>query len=169
MEPAGDLFCGGGIHGLYQIIGELTMPIRSVLIKKLKINTQCMSHNLGKIIITFLLVCFAWIFFRMNSISNSIQYIKRMFTRPNLWVLHDQSLYSIGLDRVEMNILIMSLVVLLLVDTIRYKKNITIEKYLKEQNIWFRWSVILIIFFATIIYGVYGPLYDPTQFIYFQF
>ena len=105
----------------------------------------------------------------MNSISNSIQYIKRMFTRPNLWVLHDQSLYSIGLDRVEMNILIMSLVVLLLVDTIRYKKNITIEKYLKEQNIWFRWSVILIIFFATIIYGVYGPLYDPTQFIYFQF
>lgn len=164
-----ELYFVGGYHGLCQIVSELSMPIRDVLIRKLKVNTRCISYSLGKTVITFLVVCFGWIFFRMDSVLNSMRFIKRMFTRPNLWVLHDQSLYTIGLDRGEMNILIMSLSVLLLVDVIRYKKKVTIEKYLEEQNLWFRWSVVIILFMATIIYGIYGPAYDPVQFIYFQF
>lgn len=55
-----------------------------------------------------------------------------MFTKPNLWVLHVQSLYSIGLDRTEINIPVISLIILLLVDIVSYKKNITTGKYLGE-------------------------------------
>lgn len=159
----------GGIHGLYQVIGDISEPIRNKINYKFEVNTACMSYRLGKVFITFALTCFAWIFFRMNSLSNSIVFIKRMITRPNFWVLHNQSLYSIGLDRIEMNILLGSLMVLLLVDAVRYIKGITLDKYLKNQNLWFRWGTIIILFLATIIYGIYGPLYDSTQFIYFQF
>lgn len=159
----------GGLHGIYQIVGDLLMPVRNKIKEVFHMNTHCMSYDLGRIIITFSLTCFAWIFFRMNSLSNSIAFIKRMFTRPNPWVLHDQSLYNIGLDRTEMNILIVSLAALLLVDLIRCLKGMTIARFLKEQNTWFRWGIALILFFSTVIYGIYGPSYDPVQFIYFQF
>lgn len=159
----------GGIHGAYQIIGNLLMPIRNKIKDMLHINTNCMSFHFGKVIITFFLTCFAWIFFRMDSLSNSISFIIRIFTRPNPWVLHDQSLYNIGLDRTEVNILVISLILLFLVDLLRYKKNVIISDFLKEQNLWFRWSVIFILLFGIIIYGIYGPNYDPVQFIYFQF
>ena len=159
----------GGLHGAYQIIGDMLMPIRTKVINGLKIKTDCMSFAFGRMALTFTMVCFAWIFFRMNSIYHSVMYIRRIFTRPNWWVLYDQSLYTIGLDRIEMNILVVSLVILLLVDIIRYKKRITIDGFLKEQNIWFIWGTVIIAVLCIIIYGIYGPTYDPTQFIYFQF
>ncbi len=159
----------GGLHGLYQVIGDLLMPVRKKVINVFKVKTTCMSYQLGRIFVTFALTSFAWIFFRMSSLGQSVEFITRMFTRPNLWVLHDQSLYNIGLDRIEMNILLIALVVLLLVDLIRYRKNMTIEAFLSEQNIWFKWGAIFALLFGTIIYGIYGPSYDPVQFIYFQF
>lgn len=159
----------GGIHGIYQVIGDLLMPWRERLKDKLHINTGCMSFKLGQIGGTFLLTCFAWIFFRMNSLSDSIAFVKRIFTRPDLWVLHDQSLFSIGLNRTEMNILICALIALLLVDLVRYIKGITLDYFLRGQNLWFRWGIIYTLLYSVIIYGIYGPSYDPTQFIYFQF
>lgn len=159
----------GGLHGLYQVTGDILAPVRKKLTQRFCVKTECMSYKLGRIVVTFSLICFAWIFFRMNSISNSIAFIERMISRPNWWVLFDQSLYTIGLDRIEMNILLISISILLLVDLVRYKKKMMIDGFLREQNIWFRWGVLIIIFMAIIIYGVYGPSYDPVQFIYFQF
>lgn len=159
----------GGLHGLYQVIGDILTPVRNKLIQRFRVKTECMSYKLGRIFVTFSLICFAWIFFRMNSITNSIAFIERMISRPDWWVLFDQSLYTIGLDRIEMNIVFISIIALLSVDIVRYKKKITVEVFLEEQNIWFRWGVLLIIFMTTITYGVYGPSYDPVQFIYFQF
>lgn len=159
----------GGIHGIYQVIGDLLMPWRERLKDKLHINTGCMSFKLGQIGSTFFLTCFAWIFFRMNSLSDSIVFVKRIFTRPDLWVLHDQSLFTIGLNRTEMNILTCALITLLLVDLVRYIKGITLDYFLRGQNLWFRWGIIYALLYSVIIYGIYGPSYNPTQFIYFQF
>lgn len=159
----------GGLHGVYQVAGDLLLPLRRRVKERLRVNTQCMSYGLGQMAVTFSLCLFALIFFRMNSVSRSLAFIRRILTRPNLWVLHDQSLFTIGLDRVEMNVLLAALAALLLVDLIRYCRGVTLDVFLKEQNLWFRWSVALALFFAVVTYGIYGPAYDPVQFIYFQF
>ena len=56
-----------------------------------------------------------------------------MFTKWNPWVLFDQSLYNLGLNVTEVHVLAISMVALLLVDWIKYKKGKGIEVFLEEQ------------------------------------
>ena len=161
--------CWGGVHGLYQVIGDMLRPVKKRLIKKYKVKDKSISYKLGQIFVTFVLVDFAWIFFRMNSLSNSLKFIWRIMINWNPWVLYNQSLYKLGLNQQEIHILIISIVILFLVDCVRYKKNMTLDIFLKNECIWFRWGVLFCIFFFIVIFGIYGPAFEAKQFIYFQF
>lgn len=68
-----------------------------------------------------------------------------------------------------MNVLAAAIVMLCLVDLIRYRKKLTLDAYLKTQNLWFRWGVSFGLILLIFVYGKYGAGYDPQQFIYFQF
>ncbi len=159
----------GGIHGFYQVIGDALIPFRTKLKEKLQINTDCFSWRLLQTMTTFLLVAFAWIFFCSNSIMGALIFIKRIFVKPTPWVLFNDGLYNLGLNRTEMNILIVSIFILVVVDLIRVKKNMTIDSFLFTQNIWFEWVVIICLMFMIVTFGEYGPTFDAKQFIYFQF
>lgn len=159
----------GGIHGLYQVIGDLTRHTKEKIIKRLQIKTECMSWKLLQTVITFSLVVFAWVFFRADSITDALYFIKRMLIRQTPWALFDGTIYTLGLDATEMNILIFSIIVLLLVDLIKYRKKINLDEFLFEQNIWFEWLVLIVLIGMIFVFGEYGPAFDVQQFIYFQF
>lgn len=159
----------GGLHGLYQVIGYELRGVKNQLNEKLHTKTDCLSYKLGQVLLTFSLTAFAWIFFRANSLSDAFGYIRRMVTKPDLWNLFNGELYNLGLDRVEMNVLFVGLLVLLLVDLVRYLKKQQLDTFLAGQNLWFRWGVLLGLIAAVAIFGIYGPGYDAQQFIYFQF
>lgn len=159
----------GGIHGLYQVIGDLTAPLKKKLNLKFHVLTENFSYKFGQMIITFILADFAWIFFRANHLSDACQIIGRIFSKWDPWILFDGSMYNLGLNMMEVHILILSLLILLLVDIIRYVKNQTIDKFLSNQNLWFRWLVIFGLIFFILTYGQYGSGFSAQQFIYFQF
>ena len=159
----------GGIHGLYQVIEDATTPVREKIVKKYQMRTDNFSCRFGKIALTFILTDFAWIFFRANHVSDAFTIIARIFTKANPWILFDGSIYDILLSVNEVHILIIALVILFLVDLIRYKKNLTLAGFLNNQNLWFRYAVIFALLFFILIYGQYGPGFSAKQFIYFQF
>ena len=159
----------GGIHGMYQVIGGFLAPIKEKFIHKAGIDRQKFSFKLGQCIINFILVDFAWIFFRANTITEAVEYIYRIFAKFNPWALFDGTLYTLGLDRPEMNICIFALVILFIVDVIKYKYKLRIDAFLEKECLWFRWSVIFALIFCVTILGKYGGSYDAQQFIYFQF
>lgn len=159
----------GFLHGIYQVVGDITKPFRQSLWKKANAKTESFSFKLAQVVGTFVLVDIAWIFFKANSLGIAVDYCKRMFTKWDPWSLFNGELYNLGLDRFEFNILIVATVTLLLVDLLRYCKKQLITEFLQEQCIWFRWGVIFVLIFATIIYGMYGIQFDASQFIYFQF
>ncbi len=159
----------GGIHGLYQVIGDAFKPFRKKIIDLCKVNTACFSWTLLHTLITFILVTFAWIFFRADTITQALEYIHRILTRPTPWVLFNDGLYDLGLDRTEMNILIVSVVMLLMVDLIRVVKGLTLDAFLFTQNLWFEWSVMICLIVMIFVFGEYGAAFDAKQFIYFQF
>lgn len=159
----------GALHGFYQILGEILKPIRKKIVSTLKIEVDVFSFRLGQILITFFLTTLAWIFFRADSIGNAFIYIRRMFTNWNPWVLFDQSMYRIGLDQLEVKILIIAVLVLFLVDLLKYMKNITISEFLLKQNLWFRWIIVIVIIMSILVYGIYGIQFDSSKFIYFDF
>lgn len=159
----------GVLHGLYQIVGDITTPSRNRINDKYNTKTVSFGYHFGKAIVTFLLVDFAWIFFRAESIVQALKFIKRMLFRPNLWVLHNKGLLNFGLNQTEWHILIISLIAVLIVDIIRYVKKQNIDDFLADQPWWFQCFTIIGIFFSIITFGVYGPAYDPASFIYLQF
>lgn len=159
----------GAMHGLYQIIGDFLTPLREKIIQLLHVKTDVFSFRLGKIINTFLLINIAWPFFRANTITQSFVYLKRMFTRWNPWVLFDESLFRFGLDRKEFGIFAVAVLVLFLVDMIRYQTGETIGKVLLKQNLLFRWAVMILLVIAILVFGQYGVHFDSAQFIYFAF
>ncbi len=159
----------GGIHGLYLVLGDALKPCKSELVQKFRIKTDCFSWRLLQTLITFTLVAFAWIFFRADSLFHALRYIKRIVVHPTPWVLFNDSLYNLGLDRTELAVLAISLLILFLVDIVRFKEGVTIDAFLFTQNAWFEWAVIIIIVVMIFVFGEYGPTFDAKQFIYFQF
>ena len=159
----------GAIHGIFHIIEEQLKPIKEKYLNKFKIKTNAFSFALIEIIITFIIVDLAWIFFRAETIHDAIHYIQRIFTRIDLWTLFDGTLYGLGLNIFEMNILIIALFILISFDLVKYTRKESIFEFLNKQNLYFRWFVMLFLIFYIIVYGKYGAGFDPKQFIYFQF
>ena len=159
----------GGLHGLYQIIGDLLKPAKEAFNKRFEVKTESFSYKFGQIVITYILVSFTWLFFRAESVTAAFDMIRSMFVKFNPWVLFDQSLYTLGLNVTEVHILLVALVILILVDGVRFFKGQTIEKFLNEQCLYFRWGIIFFLIFYIFIFGSYGIGYSAQQFIYFQF
>ncbi len=159
----------GAIHGIFHIIEELLKPIKEKYLNKFNVKTSAFSFLVLEIIITFIIVDLAWIFFRAETIHDALYYIHRIFTRIDLWALFDGTLYNLGLNIFEMNILIIGLFILISFDLVKYIRKESIFEFLNKQNLYFRWFVMLFLIFYIIIYGKYGVGFDPKQFIYFQF
>ncbi len=162
-------FAWGILHGIYQVAGDITRPVRQKIYTKCQVKTESFSFQLAQVVTTFVLVDLAWVFFRAGSVGIAMDYCTRIFTKWDPWSLFNGEIYTLGLDRFEFNILVVAAVVLFLVDLIRYVKKQTITDFLQEQCIWFRWVAIMLLIFATLVYGMYGIAFESAQFIYFQF
>lgn len=159
----------GAIHGVYQVIGDLLKPVKAKLIDFFKLDTKAFSHRAICVVVTFLLSCLAWIPFRAASISDTFRYYRCLFTRPNLWVLFNESLYSYGLNHLEVSILMFCLVILVAADFLKHIKRETVGEFLYRQNLWFRWFALIFLLLMCLVFGQYGVEFDSAKFIYFQF
>ena len=159
----------GMIHGIYQIIGNITKPYRKWIYEHFQVNQNCFSFRWGQRACTFILVAFAWIFFRADSLPTAIAYITRMISEFDIWNLFNHSIYNLGLDILQMNILFISFNILLFIDYLKYKTNKNIDTLLFEQNYLFYCAAIIILFVSTFVFGMYGPDFNAQDFIYFQF
>ena len=88
----------GTINGLYQVIGEVLMPIRKKVSDIIGINRNSEGVYALSVLATFALVDFTWIFFRADSLGRAIYIIKSILNTENIWTLFDGSLYNCGLD-----------------------------------------------------------------------
>ncbi|MBR6208065.1 MAG: MBOAT family protein [Oscillospiraceae bacterium] len=68
----------GFLHGAYQIIGTLTAESRRKLSALLHIDRHEKLRDLLSVAVTFVLVTFAWIFFKADTIGDGFRYIQCM-------------------------------------------------------------------------------------------
>lgn len=155
----------GGLHGAYQVIGDILSPAKRKIIRRFNIRTNEFNYKLLQVIITFILVDFAWIFFRANTFGDAIILIKNMFYF-NPWIFIDNSIYNLGLDSKEFFVAIISIILVLAMNLLQRKKDFAL--HFSKQNIVFRWLVYLTAVIAILIFGMFEG-YDAQQFIYFQF
>jgi len=94
--------------------------------------------------------------------------IKNIFTVYNPWIFVDDSLFELGLGRKEFQFMIISIVVLFIADFIKWK-GYSIRKWVYKQEIWFRWLFYIVSILVVLTFGMWGPSYNESAFIYFQF
>lgn len=159
----------GALHGFYQILEKELRPVVRKINGFCHTKTASFGYRFTKAAATFLLVDFAWIFFRAESVRQALYYIKRMFGYVDGWALFDGSLYTLGLDAQEIHILLIGLAGLLIVDLVQYFKRKKLAEALQEQWIVFRWCVLICLIAGCIVFGYYGQGFESAQFIYLQF
>lgn len=158
----------GALHGGFIVIGDLLKPLKHKIARFLHISTVSLPYLALQTIITFLLVNFAWIFFRAETIHHALGIIRQMSLSWDLSVFTDGSLFTLGLSRESFLTGAVSIAVLCLVSLLRYRQ-IPLDKIIARSSILVQWPVYLLLIFSTLIFGIYGPLYSASQFIYFQF
>jgi len=156
----------GFLHGMYQVIGGVTLPARQKLCTWLGINRHTHFYHLFQRLITFLLVCFGWIFFRANHVSDAFGMIKKLFCEWNPWVLTDVT--GMGLDSAQLIVLVFATMILFLVSSAHYYR-VQLRRYVLDAHLIVRWSLAFLGIFLVLIFGIYGPGFSESQFIYFQF
>ena len=119
---------------------------------------------------TFSLICFAWIFFRANSLADGFYVVRHMF----------DGLASLPFDLrhltfIKMNILmrqdkedfIIALICIgLLLGIHLMQRGRSIRSLLAAQPVWFRWGLYYAALIAILFFGAFN---SAQQFIYFQF
>ncbi len=157
----------GGLNGLYQVLGEILKPVRDYFVIKLGICRETLSHRILKVATTFVMVDFAWLFFCAGTLEKSKNVLTELFVF-NPEVLIDGSLYSLGLGEHEFQFMLCMLLVLMFADYLKYKK-INVMEVINQQGIWLRAVLFTVLFWTVMLFGIFGPEYEASQFIYFQF
>lgn len=148
-------FIWGVLHGFYQIIGNtVRLPGHAIL-------------KPAKLLATFCLVTFAWIFFRANTTADAFYIAGHLWTGFRSWG-DVQYIYNalshMGVTFLELLINIALVVLLILTDFIGGKKHVV--TVLEEAPGISRFIFYLLMALLILSLGVY---YNAGEFIYFQF
>lgn len=156
----------GALHGFYLVFAIISQKYRDKLKSLVGIKQNRFTDKLIQASITFILVCFAWIFFRAKNISDAQYIITHLFQgitdNLNLYTFK-QNISNLGLNKKEFIIAIVSIVFM---EFIHLKqRSLRLRQKIAEQPTWIRWSIYYAGIFAIIVFGVF----NKSQFIYFQF
>jgi D-alanyl-lipoteichoic acid acyltransferase DltB (MBOAT superfamily) len=157
----------GFLHGIYQILDLAFTPFvnKIYLIFKINKNRSSFVYRLYKIVLTFSLVTFAWIFFRANSLPDAFYIIKNIFVFNPEAISGDQ-LYNLGLQKREFFVAMVSIIVLLSLNLMERKSSLIDQ--IRKQPLLLRWGFYIGFTIYILFYGVYGGN-EKAAFIYFQF
>ena len=157
----------GGLHGSFQLIGDHLKPYKQKLYEKLRINTGHWLFRFGQMLTTFVLVTFAWTFFRAPGARAALRILRRIVTDFSPGTINLDLFRPLGLGNWELLTVFAAVLILLFVDYMRNTRDVF--KELSAKNIVYRWLVYFLLTAAILAFGVYGSAYIQTQFIYFQF
>lgn len=150
----------GLIHGIFNVLENI-----------FGINKKSRRKNIlldsFRRILTFIIVVFAFIYFRAENIHHGNEYLLAIINNPrSLNLMEDLSKTSFGISNIYP--LLFGIIILFVFDILKYNKINLVEKVLKII-LPIRWLIYLAFIFAIIIFGVYGPDFSESAFIYFQF
>lgn len=153
----------GGLNGAYQVIGELLRPARVRVCSALHINRESVPWRVVQVLTTFVLIDFGWLFFRAPSLTVAVDILHCALTGGA--VVGEG--FSLGLAGPELRVMLLSILLLAVVDLVNTRYSI--RPFILRLPLPVRWAVYLLSIYAILIFGIYGPGFAESQFMYFQF
>ncbi|WP_022760723.1 MBOAT family O-acyltransferase [Butyrivibrio sp. AD3002] len=136
--------------------------------EKFHIRADSKNWHFFQMLRTLLLVTIGRFFSQADSVGTAFTMIKAMFSRVNLWVFTDGSLYKLGLDEKNFRFLLVAIMGMFFVD-ILHEKGIHIREQISGFWLPVRWAIYYAAFFFVVIFGMYGSGYNASDFVYMHF
>ena len=156
----------GALHGSFLIFAIIFAQPKEKINQFIK-NRNIFLNKIFDVSITFILVAFAWIFFRSNNINDAIYVISNLnFNVTELLNLDELSMQFRGLGLFKEDIIKCMFLILMLCLYSTYERSEDVWKKLQKKPRWIRWSIYYIL-----VYGILfvAPHSNVNNFIYFQF
>lgn len=156
----------GGLHGTYLLCGRLTAPVRERVAASVARRAPWVKTGLS-VVCTFVLVCFAWIFFRADSLGDAFVIVRQL---PSGW----SGAFSAGFPAecsarmgIQTSELILSLCLVVFLESAQalQARLGSLRDMLARQPTWLRWSVYSGALWMIFLLGVLRQ----KEFIYFTF
>ena len=157
----------GMFYAVIMIAGTVFEPLCQKFNEKMGIDTESFSWKLWQMVRTFIICCIGRVFFRANGLKAALRIFISMFSGLHMKYVAGDAIFNYGLDWKNFVFVIFAIIILWAVDMLQEKMSIRQE--LAKQGIVFRWLIVFLGIFAVIIFGIYGPGYDASTFIYEQF
>lgn len=165
------IFAAGILPWIYLSLSELLADPIKRCTEKLRIPTDAPWFHLVQSFRTLLLMLIIWLIVLSPSLHDSVTVFGRIFTAPAPGVaqklirdvlrgsLTDAQVYT------KYSLLAISLMGVFVVDRLKYR-GVPVGERFNQRPVWFRYLLLFAMLFAVISFGVYGPGYNPVDFIY---
>ncbi|OHD68961.1 MAG: hypothetical protein A2W19_06985 [Spirochaetes bacterium RBG_16_49_21] len=172
----------GVLHGLYVLAGVWSIRVRSNLVHRIGLYRLPRLYRGLQVSVTCILVGFAWIFFRADTLSDALYMARQVFTGAgdflSMLFADDaaglRALFNIARDntilgfsretyRPEMLIALVSIISLGIISTVQERTNA--GEALLKKGAFVRWSLYYLLASAVLFFG----MFTKEQFIYFRF
>lgn len=158
----------GGLHGGYQVIGEMMTPAKKKIWQCLHINPEHIVYQTMQRIITFFLIVITFVVFRANSFRESLEIFKIIAFRFEWNHLTDGTVMNLGLVPAQCLLVIAALLLLLAVD-ILHEQGFHFSVWIAEKPRAVRWGIYYVLTFLILVSVLQTFGQSASSFLYFQF
>jgi D-alanyl-lipoteichoic acid acyltransferase DltB (MBOAT superfamily) len=134
---------------------------------RLHFNTENASWRLFQMVRTTLIFAGGRLLTRPGSLRRTLYIVRGIVTNLSPWQLTDGSLFNFGLDAPALLVSVVFIALLGVVDWWQQKTSVRV--WIAQQGIVFRWLVYLGAVLAILVFGIYGPGYSASSFVYMAY
>ncbi len=133
--------------------------------EKLHISENAIGLRVFQVVRTFAIITCLRFVTLAASMEETVAMMGLAFGELDASVFTDGTLFSLGLDAPNFYFMLISIAVLIAVDVV-HEKGVDIRQAIARQPIVLRWTIYYAAILTLVIFGVYGPGYNPAGFIY---
>ena len=163
-------YVGFGLwNGVIIMLSTLLEPVFEQLAVKLHINVKSFAFRLFQMIRTFVVVLIGYVFDVAPTFTDAMRSFGKMIADQN-FARDAEAILGLGLTNYDYGLLILCILFLLLISVIQEKHSEkSLRKMLDQKPFILRYLMLLVGILAILVFGIYGPGYDPAEFVYMQF
>lgn len=163
-------YVGFGLwNGLIIMISILLKPVFDFVLAKLHINPKSFLYGIFQMFRTFIVVLVGYVFDIAPSFSGAVNMIKLSLFDQHIRAGISQ-ICNLGVGKKDYVVLLIGMLVIFVVSVIQERNsNTSLRVMLDKKPLILRWSLTLVCLVTVLIFGIYGPGYNPAEFVYMQF
>ena len=145
------------------ILEDIFKPVVNKLFK-FKLFKNVVFVKLMQLCYLLTVLYLLWFFFRAETVSDCLNMLGKVLFDFN----SSNMLTTIGVDKYDFSIIAIGIVLIIIVDILKESKVDLRGTYIRLPLL-VRWCVIIFFQVVILLLGLYGPEYNPEDFIYFKF